>query len=123
MIHRNPDVRVVSIGERGAPTAAVQAIVAERPDSTLKSHSWPTPADSLAGQGADIRAGLRYTALAGSHQFVEQRFCLFEIGRVEAFGEPAVDGAEKITRFGVAALDPPHPQWRRAIYPSGGGRV
>src|SRR5437764_3463100 len=41
---------------------------------------------------------------AGSRQFVEQRLRLFEIGRVEAFGEPAVDRREKVAGFGVAAL-------------------
>jgi hypothetical protein len=42
--------------------------------------------------------------VAGSRQFVEQRLCLFEIGRVEAFGEPAVDRREEVSGFGAAAL-------------------
>ena len=33
-------------------------------------------------------------------QFVEQRLCLFEIGRVEAFGEPAIDRGEEVAGFG-----------------------
>src|ERR1700737_465975 len=37
-------------------------------------------------------------------EFVEQRFCLFEIGGVEAFGEPAVDRREQVAGFGAAAL-------------------
>src|SRR6516165_11125267 len=40
----------------------------------------------------------------GSCQLVEQRLCLFEIGRAEAFGEPAIDGGEKVAGFGMAAL-------------------
>ena len=34
----------------------------------------------------------------------EQRFWLFEIGRVETLGEPAVDWREKVAGFGVMAL-------------------
>src|SRR5271167_3634277 len=37
-------------------------------------------------------------------EIVEQRFRLFEIGRVEAFGEPAVDRCEKGPGFGVSTL-------------------
>jgi RNA-directed DNA polymerase len=42
--------------------------------------------------------------LAGSRQCVEQRLRLFEIGRAEAFGEPAVNGREQIARFGGAPV-------------------
>jgi hypothetical protein len=34
----------------------------------------------------------------------EQRFCLFEIGHREAFGEPAVDRREKVAGFDVTSL-------------------
>ena len=37
-------------------------------------------------------------------QFVEQRLCVFEVGGIEAFGEPAVDGREQIAGCGTAAL-------------------
>jgi hypothetical protein len=37
-------------------------------------------------------------------ELVEQRFCVFEVGRREAFGEPAVDGREEAAGFGAAAL-------------------
>jgi hypothetical protein len=37
-------------------------------------------------------------------EFVEQGPRLFESGCIEAFGKPAVDRREKLTRFGVAAL-------------------
>ena len=37
-------------------------------------------------------------------EFLEQRLCLFEVLCVEAFGEPAVDGGEKIAAFGTTAL-------------------
>ena len=38
------------------------------------------------------------------HQLVEQRFGFFEIGCVEAFGEPTVDRREDVTGFDLAAL-------------------
>ena len=37
-------------------------------------------------------------------EFVEQRLCVFEIGRVKAFGEPAVERGEQVAGFGLAAL-------------------
>jgi hypothetical protein len=35
---------------------------------------------------------------------LKQRLCFFEIGRAEAFGEPAVDRRDQIAGFGVATL-------------------
>ena len=40
-------------------------------------------------------------------QLVEQRLCLFQIRRVEALGEPAVDGGEQVAGFGGLALGLP----------------
>jgi len=37
-------------------------------------------------------------------QFVEERFCLLEIGGIEAFGEPAIDRREKVAGFNVLVL-------------------
>ena len=47
--------------------------------------------------------------VAGSRECVEQRLCVFEIGRVEAFGEPAVKGREQVTRFDASPLFAPQP--------------
>jgi hypothetical protein len=85
-------------------TSAIRPPARYRLSATLKSHSWPTPVDGRAGQGADIRAGFRHMPVAGSRQCIEQRPCVFEIGRLEAFGEPAVDRCEEVAGFGVAAL-------------------
>src|SRR6516162_1949497 len=41
---------------------------------------------------------------SGTFEFVEQRLCLFEVGRAEAFGEPAVDRREQIAGFAATAL-------------------
>jgi len=46
----------------------------------------------------------RRTSSSLPPEFVEQRFCLFEIRGVEAFGEPAEDGGEQGVGFGVASL-------------------
>jgi len=35
---------------------------------------------------------------------LEQRPCVCEIGRIEAFGEPAADWCDKVAGFGVATL-------------------
>ena len=37
-------------------------------------------------------------------EFVKQSLCFFQIGRVEAFSEPAVDRREEIAGFAAAAL-------------------
>src|SRR5271169_6556361 len=37
-------------------------------------------------------------------EVVEQRLRLLEVGRVEAFGEPAVDRGDQVAGFGLAAL-------------------
>ena len=104
----------------------------ERPDSTLKSHSWATPADGRVGRkrtfasDLHLRAHLGATAqsrlviiicraaadfylltLSGNRrlsQFVEQRLSLFEIGGIEAFGKPAEDRGEQCHRLLLPAL-------------------
>jgi hypothetical protein len=50
--------------------------------------------DPRVTQEAVIRARLVDMPAADSRQLVEQPLRLFEIGRVETFGEPAVDGRE-----------------------------
>ena len=42
--------------------------------------------------------------VTGSRQLVEQGPRLFQIGRIKAFGEPAVDRGEKVAGFGAATL-------------------
>jgi hypothetical protein len=39
-----------------------------------------------------------------SLEFVEQRLCFFQVGCIEAFGEPAIDRREQVAGFGAAAL-------------------
>jgi hypothetical protein len=51
--------------------------------------------------GVQSVGSLRYGA---SRQVVEQRFGVLQDRRVEALGEPTVDGREKITGFGGLAL-------------------
>ena len=49
---------------------------------------------SVVGQG---RSGL-------SLERLEQRLCVFEIGRAETLGEPAANRREQAVRFGMAVL-------------------
>src|SRR6516162_8543696 len=42
-------------------------------------------------------------------EFVQQRLCVFEIGRAETLGKPAVDRREQIARLDAAALAAPKP--------------
>ena len=39
-----------------------------------------------------------------SRQLIEQRLRLHQVGRIETFGEPAVDRREDVAGFSVAAL-------------------
>jgi len=41
---------------------------------------------------------------SGSLQFVQQPLRLFEVGRVEAFGEPVIYRREQVAGLGMAAL-------------------
>src|SRR5580700_10449018 len=52
LTHRNPDLRVTSIDQRGAPTPAVRAIEIERQGSTLSSRSLQATA---TGRNARLR--------------------------------------------------------------------
>ena len=40
-------------------------------------------------------------------QFIEQGLCFFQIGCIEAFGEPAINGREEVNCFGPPALFAP----------------
>jgi hypothetical protein len=50
-----------------------------------------------------------YILITSSSQLVEHRLCVFEIGRVEAFGEPAIDWRQEVAGFGAPALLAPQP--------------
>src|SRR5215472_10331833 len=63
-------------------------------------------------------ASLAARALTSSHraflpQLVEQRLRLDEVARVEAFGEPAVDGREEVAGSGALALVAQQPREAR----------
>jgi hypothetical protein len=73
---------------------------------TLRRHSWPHEGSS-GRPIAVIRSGLVGTPTPGSCQLDEQALRFFQIGGVEALGEPAVDWREQVTRFGPPALFAP----------------
>jgi len=83
-------------------------LAAERGASTSKSHLRPR-------RGMIVSSGRRYSHLpskdmaTGSRQLVEQHLSLFQIRRVEPFGELAVDRREKVAGFGAAILIAPQP--------------
>jgi len=43
----------------------------------------------------------------GAPELIEQRLRLFEVGRVEAFGEPVIDRRQKVASFRMAPLVAP----------------
>jgi hypothetical protein len=57
---------------------------------------------------------LRQQALSRGH-LVEQRLSLFQIERVETFGEPAVDRRKKIASFIPLALVAPEPRHAHSL--------
>ena len=63
---RKPTIVQVKSIVSCVPEGDIRITAAERLYSTLKSHSWPTPVDGRAGQGADIRAAFRQMPVAGS---------------------------------------------------------
>src|SRR6516165_3100575 len=50
------------------------------------------------------RAACAFAVGRSGIQRIEQRSSLFEVGRVEALGEPAIDRREQVARFGMPAL-------------------
>jgi hypothetical protein len=63
----------------------------------------PTPGSNCLDRGAHSHL-LPKDMVTGSRQLVEQGPRLFQIGRIEAFGEPAVDRGEKVAGFRAATL-------------------
>ncbi len=51
----------------------------------------------------------RTGAGAGLRDFVEQRPCVLQIARLEAFGEPAVDGCKQVAGVAGPVLTQPQP--------------
>jgi hypothetical protein len=94
LVHGPRVVHKISIGlsatdDRSRPIGAIRG-----PRPSTVGH---------AGSGHSYRIS-RHMPVAGLRQCVEQRLGVFEIRRVETFGEPAVDRREKLARFGPAVL-------------------
>ena len=103
---------------RGQPPAA------ERRKAALAGPQWnrrpdpqdtflAAPSDRWVGQKAVIGVRLVDMPTAGSRQLIEQPLCFFQIGGVEALGEPTVDGGEQIMSLGPPALLAPQPSEAR----------
>src|SRR6516164_186192 len=67
------------------------------------------PAGGRTGQKAVVRARPPAMLTTGSRQFLEQRLGVFQVGGVEALGEPAVNRRQQIARLGPPALFAPQP--------------
>src|SRR5215469_17433130 len=69
------------------------------------NEDWPQ-----ADRGSEPRSGTIYlsTASSLSAHLLKQRLGVFQVGGVEAFGEPAVDGSEETVRGSVVAALPQH---------------
>jgi hypothetical protein len=68
---------------------------------------------SQGDQKAVIRVRLSVILADWLCQFVEQRLCLFQIGGVEALGEPDVDRRQQIDGFAALVFLGQHPRQRR----------
>jgi hypothetical protein len=81
-------------------------MVSERPDCRGNEAfaSLPPSRPPYNGCLGDPGPGARPLRPSGAPEFVEQRLCLFEIGRAETLGEPVVDRRQKIASFGAATL-------------------
>ena len=77
------------------------------PSTAVEPRSRLAEPDAICTLSRDSPVMRISAAIAGSRQFVEQRLCLFQIGGVEALGEPAVNRREQIARFGPPALFAP----------------
>src|SRR5215472_13518170 len=62
------------------------------------------PTDRRIGEKAVIRARLLVIPTAGSRQLVKQSLRFFQVGGVEALGEPVANWGKQIAGFGSPAL-------------------
>jgi hypothetical protein len=88
---------------RNRPFAGPLPSCRSRPSRDIRA----APADGRTGQKAVVRARPPAMLTTGSRQFVEQLLCVFQVGGVEALGEPAVDRREQVAGFGAPALFAP----------------
>src|SRR5580700_1913139 len=65
--------------------------------------------DSIGGWSGRPGSCRSLWVFTSSRQFGEQRLRLFQIGGIEALGEPAVDRGKEIAGFGAPALLAPQP--------------
>ena len=100
---------------RNAPQRARCADSGRSPDRNGTARPDPqetflaTPADRRVGQKAVIRVRLLDIPTARSRQLIEQPLRFFQIGGVEALGEPAVNRREQVAGLGPPPLFTPQP--------------
>src|SRR6516162_624920 len=74
----------------------------------LKGPLWPRTGLSSCGRNGHPHQTADRPA-AGSRQLVEQRLGFFQVGGVEALGEPPIDRGEQLARLAPPALLVPEP--------------
>ena len=98
---------------RDAPIAAVCPTAMKWRGPDPQETFSATPADRRVGQEAIIRLRLLDMPTARSRQLIEQPRRFFQIGSIEALGEPAIDRCQQITCLRPPALLAPQPSEAR----------
>ena len=85
----------------------IKAVLVQRGGRVLPTHLRPScPRRRLVGspRKRSFASDFWSCSRTGSNQFVEQRFCLLQVGSFGPLGEPAVNGRPQVARFGPPAL-------------------
>jgi hypothetical protein len=93
-----------SSSDADAPISAIRGAAIEPQESTLMRHSRPRRRITGSARNQTFTPKFCTRRPPGSPQLVEQRLCLFEVGRIETLGEPVVDRCEKVMGVGAATL-------------------
>ena len=105
-------IPTVSESLRPAPTWSSKALLLRRhaTSNIFSRKDAPHEACDIQGHLCSSPSAHASGDTWSSAQFLEQGLCLFQIKRVEAFGEPAVDRSEQIASLIPRALIAPQPR-------------
>jgi len=104
----DPAANPAAIGCR-APIPDVRGTLIGRLSSTHLRPSCPRQRLVVSPRKRSFASDFWSFWRTGSCQFGEERLCVFQVGGVEALGEPGVDRGEEVVRLGVPALVAPQP--------------
>src|SRR6476659_4518403 len=105
------DKQLSPVGEFvGGSSASGAARLPRRTGSSRrKRHRRTASRPPAATAAAAVQAALPVPARPQLPELVQQRLGLLQDWRIEAFGEPAIDRREQVTRFRALALATPQP--------------